>query len=194
MLRQRHTDRALLVKRAEDGEKRAKELEEKLVAETQKLEAESKSRKESEEVLKAAQWAERRSRRELSAALQKALSTLEKNLTGCGVIANPPSAEGSLLTAVEWLSGQLESFGDLADLGHEFVGLEATRALMKTLRDAGCTHADGLEAGSPRSYWPIDDGAHQSAVKFFDSFWRPGGRNLTLYREALSDPNLVRFG
>lgn len=186
-------DRTLLVKRAKSSEKRVKELEQELAASQSLLAkekaardtAEEKSRKTGEE-LKEAQKNDKCFRKESAEAAQKAVNSFLKVLMGVGDETEPPAINVSVPESLGWLSSGLHTLSDLLDLGQEYSAVEATRALVKSLNDLGCDHVDRAEAGEAATYWDIDTEPHNSAVQFFDAFWRAGGHDLTLYRAALS--------
>jgi hypothetical protein len=38
----------------------------------------------------------------------------------------------------------------------------------------------------PQHYWNVPSHAHEAGQRFFEGFWRPGGRDLALLRAAMS--------
>lgn len=158
-----------------------------------KLSDETKARENAEKLRGAAdtsltnvQRNERHLQKEQAEAMQIVVNSFLHLLTGVGDETEPPERKGSVLEAIRWSGKGLDTFWDLLVVGREYSALETLRAYVKTLRDAGCDHIGQAQPGDACSYWVIDQEAHESAVHFFDTFWRGGGRDLALYRATLS--------
>jgi len=85
-----------------------------------------------------------------------------------------------------WLADELATLSDHMAIGREYVSMISLRAFAQALTECDCDHVGGVEIKDPLSYWNAPDSAHEAAKRFFEGFWRPGGRDLGLLRAAMT--------
>lgn len=71
-------------------------------------------------------------------------------------------------------------------IGRDYASMESLRAYSQALQDVSCDHFAKLEIKQVKAYWTPSKEANSAAIRFFVSFWRPGGRDIALLRAALS--------
>lgn len=185
--------RLALEDKLKSSEEKVASLSAELSTMKKKLESETKAREEAEKQKSTAQKTlsdarrnERHLQKEQAKAVQKAVGSFLHLVTGVRGETEAPEQDGSVLDAIRWLGDGLDTFGDLLEVGREYSALEALRAFTKELMGSGCEHVGQVQPASASAYWKIDKNAHASAMQFFDTFWRGGGRDLSLYRAALA--------
>lgn len=167
-------------------------LEVELSATKKKLEEEDAARKSSDEQVAKMQTDfdqyrcdKQDERRKVAAEAQKACDAYRVLLMGVGEEAEAPR-DVPIATCLSWLADELGVLGNHMAIGWEYASLETLRACAQALMEGGCDHFAKVEVKEPKSYWMPPAEANDTATRFFDAFWRPGGCDLALLRAALS--------
>lgn len=76
-------------------------------------------------------------------------------------------------------------------IGRDYASMESLRAYSQALQDASCEHFAKVEVKEAKTYWTPLEEANSAAIRIFEAFWRPGGRDIALLRAALSQGQVV---
>lgn len=124
-------------------------------------------------------------KRRFAADAQKVANIYHELIQSVGEDTEVPR-EAAVPEFMSWLSNELAALSRHMAIGREYASMISLRAFAQFLADNKCDHFDKGEIKDTNSYWKVSDEAHGATKRFFDSFWRPGGHDLTLLRAALA--------
>lgn len=68
----------------------------------------------------------------------------------------------------------------------DYASMESLRAFAQAITETGCDHLKKIEVKEAKHYWASVPEVNEDVVRFFDSFWHSGGRDLALLHAGLS--------
>lgn len=92
---------------------------------------------------------------------------------------------------LDLLTNELSVLGNHMVMGCEYTSMISLRALSQALVEQECEYLGLVEVTDPEFYYKVTDKAQSAAMKFFNDYWRPGGRDVALLRAALTRVKVI---
>ena len=89
--------------------------------------------------------------------------------------------DAPVIDFMEWLANELATVSNYMTVGREFASFVSLHAFAQALEECSCDHLEKFKIKDPQTYWNAP-----RRQRFFEGFWRPGGRDLALLRAAMS--------